>query len=170
MTKSNLLGGNKHKKKGKKYNFKIQKFPEDIKDTEKYTIGLITEINNKTHCICEIISNQNELQNVICSTDKKVGMMVKNQYVLMFVPYREMFHKNRNKKQQIKYRSRIIMKLDDKSMYSLVDAHQYNFVTEKKENNEDEFIHFENKIITNKNDKESEEENKNQIAFDIDNL
>ena len=117
------------------------------------------------------MTHTNEIQNVICSCDKKVGHIIKHTYVLLFTPYQELFHKN--KSNFIQYRSRILFKLDEKKLSKLTTQLKYSMIRDINEyqNNQD-FIEFtiEDKIGDTPEEEEEEEEKQNQNLFDIDKI
>lgn len=161
----NKTGGKSYKKKKKSNSraVKRKKFIDSISSGEDYLIGKVTERHNKDHF--SILTMDRNPKKVYCSTQNStvspaefLGYNENTIYVLIFKP------KPKLTKDVTKYESIILCVLQEHEVDLFVQQHHMEFENVKVL--EDDFIDFKE----NESDENSEEEEKSNIIFNIDDI
>lgn len=157
----NLHGGKKHKKIKKKDNNIL---PLDIQ-SEKYIIGKVEKMFNKSHCRVKTMDGNN-IEDIFCSMNNSVRFVKVDDLVLIYKYNTEnhFIKRNNSEKKIEKKKSIIVTLLDQDKLNILCNQYHYPFIEDKEEI--DENIIFEDD--TNNNHQINL--NQNEDIIDIDDI
>ena len=157
----NTQGGKKHKKV-KRVDKNI--LPKDV-DSMEYIIAKVTKIHNKCHCDVKTMDGNN-VEDIYCSTNNSVRFIKLNDLVLIYKYNTENhFIKRNNMRDSLeKKKSIIVTLLDAEKLNKLMNKHNYVYIEDKNEKDNDFDIVFENDNLEILN--EDKEIDENEINID----